>query len=601
VLVTAGLGVFWVARMDLPAFDWHYLFGYCVVLLVVVHLGFQLRVLGAFFRRVSPDALLAPDGGFRKSVRRTFGALAALVLGLPVAWLMIEAFRATPPRIVRQELAAHEADGASASQVVLSDGTRKDVIDYLYDESSYSRTAVLGRPKVAVDRPPDVKRYTDAPVVALPAPSPLAGIHFDDALGPREESRSSSEPLRLEQVGELLHYAVGVTNRKASAAGILLRASASSGALYPTDVYVVSREVEGLARGIHYYDPHTHSLSQIGGADALESVKASLPEPRLFESVPVFFVLGVTFDRTVWKYAVRSYRYVALDTGHAAANLLLAARARECGCVLEPAFDDERLGRALGLPLESEGALLALFCKRGMRTRASTSNPSTEPLPLPASAEEAELTRLSHRLTSWRLIGGLTLGAPEKPRVFAPAERRGVDLDLFTVIANRRSFREFAPGSVELKELTGLLEDAAERSPRLRDRLVDPYVLVRSVEGLEPGAYRYRGNGKLEALARGRFSGQIASAGLSQELLERAAFVLAWGLGEGIGQVEGARDFRSACIDAGMAGEIAYLSATRQGLGICGVGAFYDAEVNQLFLAEGRAPRIVYLQGVGQR
>ena len=46
VLTTAALGVFWVARMDLPAFDWHYLFGYCVVLLVVVHVGFQLRVLG---------------------------------------------------------------------------------------------------------------------------------------------------------------------------------------------------------------------------------------------------------------------------------------------------------------------------------------------------------------------------------------------------------------------------------------------------------------------------------------------------------------------------------------------------------------------------
>jgi SagB-type dehydrogenase family enzyme len=509
--------------------------------------------------------------------------------------------RATPQRIVRQELAAHEADGAPASQLVLGDGTRKHVIDYLYEESSYSRTAVLGRPKVAVDRPPDVKRYADAPVVELPAPSPLAGMAFDDALEPPQESGSDGEPLRLDQVGELLHYAVGVTNRKASGAGILLRASASSGALYPTDVYVVSREVEGLATGIHYYDPRAHSLSQIGGPDALERVKASVPEPRLFDSVPVVFVLGVTFDRTVWKYTVRSYRYVALDTGHVAANLVLAARAREYGCVLEPAFDDERLGRALGLPLESEGALLALFCKRGIRTRASTSNPSSEPLPLPPSAEEAELTRLSHRLTSWRLIGGGTLRAPEVPRRVAAAERSAGDQDLFTVIANRRSFREFAPGSVELNELTSLLEDAAERSPRLRDRLVDPYVLVRSVEGLEPGTYRYRGNGRLDMLARGTFSGQIGSAGLSQELLERAALVLAWGLAEGVGQVEGARDFRSACIDAGMAGEIAYLSATRQGLGICGVGAFYDGEVNGLFPAAGRAPRIVYLQGVGRR
>src|SRR5688572_4716959 len=62
VLVTAALGIFWVARMDLPAFDLHYLFGYCVVLLVVVHLGFQLRILATFFRRISPKAWLVPEG-----------------------------------------------------------------------------------------------------------------------------------------------------------------------------------------------------------------------------------------------------------------------------------------------------------------------------------------------------------------------------------------------------------------------------------------------------------------------------------------------------------------------------------------------------------
>ena len=31
---TAGLGIFWVARQELPVFDWHYLFGYVTLVLV---------------------------------------------------------------------------------------------------------------------------------------------------------------------------------------------------------------------------------------------------------------------------------------------------------------------------------------------------------------------------------------------------------------------------------------------------------------------------------------------------------------------------------------------------------------------------------------
>ena len=50
LLATAGLGIFWVANQHLPVFDWHYLFGYATVLLVVLHLAFNLRALLAALR-----------------------------------------------------------------------------------------------------------------------------------------------------------------------------------------------------------------------------------------------------------------------------------------------------------------------------------------------------------------------------------------------------------------------------------------------------------------------------------------------------------------------------------------------------------------------
>jgi len=48
---TAALGIFWVARQQLPVFDWDYLFGYATLLLLAVHLAFNLGPLWAHLRR----------------------------------------------------------------------------------------------------------------------------------------------------------------------------------------------------------------------------------------------------------------------------------------------------------------------------------------------------------------------------------------------------------------------------------------------------------------------------------------------------------------------------------------------------------------------
>lgn len=53
LFTTAGLGFFWVARMDLPAFDLHYLFGYCLLFLVSIHLWFQLPLINLWLKKTA--------------------------------------------------------------------------------------------------------------------------------------------------------------------------------------------------------------------------------------------------------------------------------------------------------------------------------------------------------------------------------------------------------------------------------------------------------------------------------------------------------------------------------------------------------------------
>lgn len=67
--VTAGLGIFWVANQHLPVFDWHYLFGYATVALLLVHLGFNFRVVWRTLtqRSAAPRPRPAPS---RRAARR---------------------------------------------------------------------------------------------------------------------------------------------------------------------------------------------------------------------------------------------------------------------------------------------------------------------------------------------------------------------------------------------------------------------------------------------------------------------------------------------------------------------------------------------------
>lgn len=76
VLVTAGLGIFWVANQHLPVFDWHYLSGYTMLAVLVVHLAFNLRVVWAFLRRLGArrSSVATAVGGLERAGRAAAGA-----------------------------------------------------------------------------------------------------------------------------------------------------------------------------------------------------------------------------------------------------------------------------------------------------------------------------------------------------------------------------------------------------------------------------------------------------------------------------------------------------------------------------------------------
>jgi SagB-type dehydrogenase family enzyme len=626
VTATSALGVFWVSRMDLPAFDWHYLAGYSVMVLVLVHVVLQLRGLLAWVRTKLPrSALTADRRRLRRSLRVALYALLGLVGSVPLAAWLIGAQRSGRDRIApASSIAVAEPDRASAEREevwIERDGERIGAVDYLWQQSSYTRRGLIRSPGIAPPKPRELRDYPGQRWLSLPAPAAQSGVTLRAQSSPKGGRdrivlgrTAPNGPASVELLSSLLHYSYGVTGRHAEGSGFLFRAAASSGALYPIDLFVLAPGVGTLGNAIHYYDPHRHALTAVTAGDAGE-LERGLPPDSTARSASLLLVLGATFDRTRVKYGTRSYRYVGLDAGHLAENTLRAGSALGLHCRLEPLFDDQALARAVGLTDDGEGVVLVIACDTGgagrspRPARARNQTVAHSLVELPEHADEVELTRLSHRLTSFRL----TAAGPVRraPPAAKPAATGGTleltaspppELDLFEVIARRRSVRDYASSPLALHDLAAILERAHAAGGALgRERLIDLYVFARRVEGVAAGVYLYdEQRGTLVSIRAGSVSAKLESAGLGQELLGNAGAVIAFSLKQEVpGRIDGARDFRHALLEAGLGGESIYLDATARGYGACDVGAFYDDEIAELAERAGEKPRVVLLTALG--
>ncbi len=173
---------------------------------------------------------------------------------------------------------------------------------------------------------------------ALPSPRTSGDMSLEEALRRRASVRSfTATPLTQEQVGQLLWAAQGITRDWGG------RTAPSAGALYPLELYVVT------ATGVQHYLPQGHRVDQWADDRARAEVVAAAGQESAAAAPAVLVVTGVV-DRTAAKYGSTAERYVLLEAGHAAQNVLLEAVALGLGGVTLGAFDRGRVADALGLP-----------------------------------------------------------------------------------------------------------------------------------------------------------------------------------------------------------------------------------------------------------
>ena len=174
----------------------------------------------------------------------------------------------------------------------------------------------------------------------LPSPKQTGRVAVEEALAQRRSVREFTDAeLSDADHSQLLWALQGITHRTRG-----LRTTPSAGALYPLEVYLVTKD------GVFHYEPRAHELHQTLSTDVRKPLYRAALRQEPVRDAPAVFVIAGVYERTAKKYGAQAERYVHLEAGHAAQNLLLQAVALGLGAVPIGAFQDDGVHQVLKLP-----------------------------------------------------------------------------------------------------------------------------------------------------------------------------------------------------------------------------------------------------------
>jgi SagB-type dehydrogenase family enzyme len=460
-------------------------------------------------------------------------------------------------------------------------------------------------------KPEPFKIYPDLPVVSLPRDFPMPEL---DTLAAISTAATGTAALDFERLAALLFFTAGVTKRSSYPGGgvMYFRAAPSTGALYQTEVYLVAGAVDGLAAGIYHFSPGDFALRRLREGDFRGALAIAAAEEDLAER-PATLVMTAIYWRNTWKYQARGYRHLFWDSGSMLANLLASATALGLDARAVTGFVDLEVNGLLGLDAEKEGALLLVPV--GAAGRSAPASPvvvAISPSIIPLSSSEVDYPILrdayanssletESEVQAWR-EGAIRRREREGVPIGLPAPRREAERGLAETIMARGSTREFSGAAIDADDLSAALWHASRGWPAdVPSRLVDLYVSVHAVEGIERGAYAYdRDAHALDLVRRGDFRREAVFLCLEQPLggMSSATVFFLADLGAVL-EAFGNRGYRAANLEAGLIGGRLYLAAYAQRFGATGL-TFYDRDVVDFFAPHAAGKDALFVTAVGR-
>lgn len=406
--------------------------------------------------------------------------------------------------------------------------------------------------------------------------------------------------LGLPALARLLFFSAGITRaRRAGGRAHLLRAAPSAGALYPIEVYAVCGDLDELEAGVYHFGPLEFALRRLRAGDHRAALARAAADPALVASPATLVLTGVPW-RTAWRYRERGYRHLFWDSGAILANLLAVAESGDLPARAVLGFVDREVALLLDLS-DPDELPIAIVPVGAPEARAPDPGPPVESLGRPARPPSARPRRhepiiRAHRagdladtdeVAAWRAAAGrLEREAP--PPSVAPPDAPAVET-IEAAILGRESTRRFEPRAIPGEGLAWPMAAAARPVPGDvapdGGSLLRHFLAVHEVDGLSPDAYRWKG-GRPEPVRGDGSRERTADICLGQDLGGDSAYTAfhCCRLAPVLAAV-GARGYRAAQLEAGVASCRLQLAARTLGLGGTGL-TFFDDEVSRLFATE---------------
>ena len=201
---------------------------------------------------------------------------------------------------------------------------------------------------------------TEDELIELPAPRTDSGFSVERALRERRSVRQySDDAITLAQLSQLLWAAQGTTYPRG------FRTAPSAGALYPLETYVMVGNVTELGVGTYQYRPDGHKLLRTASDDRRKLMERAALSQDWVGKNAALLVFSSVDSRTTGKYGHRGIRYVHIEVGHAAQNVLLQAQALGLGAAVVGAFNDDVAKEILNLPDDQRALYLIPIGKLG--------------------------------------------------------------------------------------------------------------------------------------------------------------------------------------------------------------------------------------------
>ncbi|MFH1999483.1 MAG: SagB/ThcOx family dehydrogenase [Planctomycetota bacterium] len=469
------------------------------------------------------------------------------------------------------------------------------------------------------NQPNPFRIYEGAAAFDLPFRKKTGKNVFDNLFHPAPGGKESPT---LAGIAHLLEYSLGLSAWKSYGNDAWsLRMNPSSGNLHPTEAHLVMPSIDSMDAGVYHYDPYHHRLELRRVIPRELSKKLFSP----FQGDGFFLILASIYWRESWKYGERAFRYCQHDTGHAMAGIAFAAALSRWRCHAVNGVSDIEMRKLVGFdktpwpPLEEENPAIVLHIHNS-DDRSVRNFPDSVIEEIGALDVHGEPNALSPDRVDWPIIreaaeatrrpvtkdGNIVL--PETPLLFPGLSSR----DAEEVIRRRRSAQAFDnSGSMKAEVFFDLLDRTIPRAVaapfdmHLSPTAMHLFIFVHRVEGVKPGLYVLLRNESdreelrqslsasftwdpahdslpLYLLEDGDFRDMARDLSCRQDIAGDSCFSLAM-VGRFHSLVSAQPHlYRQLFWEAGMVGQVLYLTAEAHGFRGTGIGCYFDDAVHEL-------------------